>query len=289
MGAESILHRYLMQQALQSELGQLFQACNCCLESCGNDLLYDMALKRDGFTFSYDAAVTAQLQLSVQSLLHGPVQLTPALSKSVSKGSLRNSQAAQELHPDLDCQLSRRIKWLAEMLDFEGKEEELPAHIKEMTAKSRQDESQIRDLETKIEAAMKQLLDGLKDCTEVLIFLMLSFKLDQHTEHARIRATYLRSHCETLVAKVASFERRLLAETYTSSSVLQLDAIAQELASSIKLAEQDSCQAMASLEAYEQLGPEMLQLAKAHHDLDAELQHAEFTLQEFQRVTLEDD
>ena len=48
-------------------------------------------------------------------------------------------------------------------------------------------------------------------------------------------------------------------------------------------------QAMTSLEAYEQLGPEMLQTANAHRDLDAELLHAEFTLSEFQRVALEDE
>ena len=48
-------------------------------------------------------------------------------------------------------------------------------------------------------------------------------------------------------------------------------------------------QAMTSLEAYEQLGPEMLQIANAHRDIDAELLHAEFTLLEFERVTFEDE
>lgn len=46
---------------------------------------------------------------------------------------------------------------------------------------------------------------------------------------------------------------------------------------------------MATLEAYEQQGPELAQLVNAHQEVDAELLHAEFTLQEFQRVTLEDE
>ena len=48
-------------------------------------------------------------------------------------------------------------------------------------------------------------------------------------------------------------------------------------------------QAMGTLDAYEQQGPELVQLVTAHQELDAELLHAEFTLQEFQRVTLEDE
>ncbi len=47
-------------------------------------------------------------------------------------------------------------------------------------------------------------------------------------------------------------------------------------------------QVKSKLEAYDQLGSDMLRLAAAHQDLDAELSHAQFTLHEFQRATLED-
>lgn len=57
--------RYLMQQALQVELQQLLQSCNCCLEACGSDLLCDMALKRGGFSFGHQAAAAVQQQLTV--------------------------------------------------------------------------------------------------------------------------------------------------------------------------------------------------------------------------------
>ena len=44
------------------------------------------------------------------------------------------------------------------------------------------------------------------------------------------------------MAKVASFEQRLLAETYTANSIPALDAIAQELTIAIKSAEHESHQ-----------------------------------------------
>ena len=61
-------------------------------------------------------------------------------------------------------------------------------------------------------------------------------------EHAKLRGSYLRSHCDALIAKVASFEQRLLAETYTPDSVLRLDSIARDLASSLEAAETASHQ-----------------------------------------------
>ena len=60
--------------------------------------------------------------------------------------------------------------------------------------------------------------------------------------HARARGSYLRSHCQTLIAKVALFEQRLLADSYTSSSVPALDTLAQELTGAIEEAERNSQQ-----------------------------------------------
>ncbi len=59
-------------------------------------------------------------------------------------------------------------------------------------------------------------------------------------EHARAQALYLRSHCHTLLAKVASFEQRTLVDTYTADSIPALDAIARELTGAIDRAESDS-------------------------------------------------
>lgn len=66
-----------------------------------------------------------------------------------------------------------------------GREQELPAHIEDMAARCRQDETEVHHLELEIEASMQQLCAGLKECVEVLVFLMQKFKLDQHAVSLR--------------------------------------------------------------------------------------------------------
>ena len=61
-----------------------------------------------------------------------------------------------------------------------GREEELPAHIKDMAAQCRQDEAEAQRLELETETSLQHLCAGLKECVDVLVILMQKFKLDQH-------------------------------------------------------------------------------------------------------------
>lgn len=66
-----------------------------------------------------------------------------------------------------------------------GREQELPAHIEDMAAQCRRDETEIHQMGLEIEASIQQLCTGLKECVEVLVFLMQKFKLDQHAVSLR--------------------------------------------------------------------------------------------------------
>ncbi|KAK9867113.1 hypothetical protein WJX84_011583 [Apatococcus fuscideae] len=297
METSCLLHKYLQQQVLHIELQELLRSSNGCLEACGNDLLYDLALQRNGYAAGQTVLAAVQLHMSVEGLSVRAEVAEAALSKTIAKRHLLETnlpkswktEASKALLPDLDQQLSQRIEWLSDLLEFKGHKDELPDHIKQLDADVKQAEEVVQALQHAIDTSAAQLVDGLRSCLDLLIFLLHDFKLDQHLGHARARGSYLRSHCQTLIAKVALFEQRLLADSYTSSSVPALDTLAQELTGAIEEAERNSQQATARLEAYHMLGPDMSWLAAAHHELDAELHHAEFTLREFQRVTHEDE
>ena len=71
-----------------------------------------------------------------------------------------------------------------------GRQEGLPAHIEDLTARSRHDEKEIFHLQAAIEASMQHLLVGLKECVEVLLFLVQSFKLEQHAVSIQTACRY---------------------------------------------------------------------------------------------------
>lgn len=61
-----------------------------------------------------------------------------------------------------------------------GREEELPMHIQNMATQCRQHESEVQHLQLEMEASLQHLCSGLKQCVNVLVFLMQNFKLNQH-------------------------------------------------------------------------------------------------------------
>ena len=63
--SQTSCRRYLQQQVLHIELQELLRSSNGCLEACGNDLLYDLALQRNGYAAGQTVLAAVQLHMSV--------------------------------------------------------------------------------------------------------------------------------------------------------------------------------------------------------------------------------
>ncbi|DBA72769.1 TPA: hypothetical protein ACH3X2_010159 [Trebouxia sp. C0005] len=252
---------YLEQQAFVGQLQGLFSAVSACIDSTDTDKAAEKALRRQGFRCASQVYMAAcdHLQKGCKALL-----------------------------PEIESRIKAQAQWLAEVCEHQGPVSSLAQHIAAQVAATKSHQLELLQQWQQQQQASQVYLQVLQQVLDSLMELIQDHLLGKQQAANEVQQTWLSAHTHTLLSKLKVIEQQLLVLTYTSDTMPALYKVDDHLTKAQRKLDARDEQASVKLYHFDQLGPGFLELASQYRELQEDLEHANFTLHEFQKAAADE-
>ncbi|KAA6422477.1 MAG: HAUS augmin-like complex subunit [Trebouxia sp. A1-2] len=304
------VHRYLEQQAFVGQLQGLFSAVSACIDSTDTDKAAEKALRRQGFRYckKRTAPPTASLAVAItlkgykssgirlyfssaghHRLVQGPVASAPDNTQDALNGkNVALQKGCKALLPEIESRIKAQAQWLAEVCEHQGPVSSLAQHIAAQVAATKSHQLELLQQWQQQQQASQVYLQVLQQVLDSLMELIQDHLLGKQQAANEVQQTWLSAHTHTLLSKLKVIEQQLLVLTYTSDTMPALYKVDDHLTKAQRKLDARDEQASVKLYHFDQLGPGFLELASQYRELQEDLEHANFTLHEFQKAAADE-
>ncbi|DBB04633.1 TPA: hypothetical protein ACH3X1_012698 [Trebouxia sp. C0004] len=306
--------KYLKQQAFIEQLQGLFNAVFACIDSSDTDKAAEKALRREGFHCASQVYVAACDHLQVAKCaqrLQLPVLQLPSCSKAtnpLASGCTSHllgitgdellathipdlslaQKGSKALLPEIESRIKAQAQWLAEVCEHQGPVSSLAQHMAAQVAANESHQLELLQQWQQQQQASQVYLQVLQQVLDSLMELIQDHLLGKQQAANEVQRTWLSAHTHTLLLKLKVIEEQLLVLTYNSDTMPALRKVDDHLARAQRKLDARDEQASVRLYHFDQLGPDFLELASQYRDLQEDLDHANFTLCEFQKAAADE-
>ncbi|KAL3136910.1 hypothetical protein ABBQ32_006518 [Trebouxia sp. C0010 RCD-2024] len=302
--------RYLEHQGLLEQLESLLNDAFACIDGTDSDKAAEKALRRQGFLCAQQVYQAAYDHLQVArcaqrlslplcpSAIGSPGVSTEAagstshllgitahqlLSTHIPDLAL-SQKGCRALLPEIEHRLQAKAQWLADVCEHQGPIASLPQHLAAQVAAAKGGQLELVQQWQLQQQASQAYLHLLNQVLTTLTQLVQDHLLGQQQASNEVQQTWLTAHSQTLFSKLKVIEKQLLVQTYNSETMPALRKLDDHLTRAQRKLDARDEKATARLYQFDQLQPEFLELANQYRNLQEDLDHATFTLHEFQKA-----